>query len=132
MFAAKHADGGFTLIELLIVLSILGLLVAVVVPNIGGLLEMTRQSAYSADLATIQSAVDAYYLTRNANVFPTSTGGAGAISFAYLVTSTAHLKTVPQSAAPPQGKGNYNWYVSAAGVVTSTLIPSSGMSCDPG
>jgi prepilin-type N-terminal cleavage/methylation domain-containing protein len=124
MLTINRDERGFTLVELLIVISILGVLVAIVVPNVGGLLGAGKQASYSADQATIQTAVDAYYLTRNPNLYPTDGNagkGPGDINFTYLVTKAVLLKTVPQSALPAQGGvGNYTWYVNAVGVVTST------------
>ncbi len=122
----QSGEQGFTLIELLMVISILAVLGAVVAPNLGGLLGMGKQQAFSADAITIQTAVDAYYLTRNPNRYPTDAGdglGPGAINFSYLVTSAALLKTVPVSAVPAQGgAGSYNWGIDTAGVVTTTFV----------
>jgi prepilin-type N-terminal cleavage/methylation domain-containing protein len=121
MLTVNRDERGFTLVELLIVISILGVLVAIVVPNVGGLLGAGKQASFNADQATIQTAVDAYYLTRNPNVYPTDANngkGPGNINFTYLVTNAALLKSVPQSSA--SGTGHYTWGVTAAGVVTST------------
>jgi prepilin-type N-terminal cleavage/methylation domain-containing protein len=121
-------ERGFTLVELLIVISILGVLVAIVVPNVGGLLGVGKQAAYDADEATIQTAVDAYYLTRNPNRYPTASGLGGNINFTYLVTNAALLKSVPQSAAASQGgTGSYTWGVTTAGVVTTTPGFTAGL-----
>ena len=107
-------------------ISILGVLVAIVVPNVGGLLGLGKQQAFNADAATIQTAVDAYYLTRNPNQYPTDANaglGPGAINFAYLVTNTALLKTVPQSAVAAQGgAGSYLGGINSAGAVTTTFV----------
>lgn len=127
MTRTHHVDErGFTLIELLMVISILAVLGAVVAPNLGGLLGMGKRQAFSADVVTIQTAVDAYYLTQNPNRYPTDAGeglGPGSINFTYLVTNAALLKTVPVSAAPAQGgSGSYEWGISTAGVVTTTFV----------
>ncbi len=128
MLTVDRDERGFTLVELLIVISILGVLVAIVVPNVGGLLGAGKQASFNADQATIQTAVDAYYLTRNPNVYPTTGGGAGNINFTYLVTNAALLKTIPQSASAVQGgTGSYTWGVTAVGVVTTTTGYQPGL-----
>jgi prepilin-type N-terminal cleavage/methylation domain-containing protein len=123
----RHSDErGFTLIELLMVISILGVLGAVVAPNLVGLLGFGKQQAFNADAATIQTAVDAYYLTRKPNLYPTDAGagrGPGAINFTYLVTNAALLKSVPTSALASQGgSGSYLWGINLAGAITTTYV----------
>jgi type II secretion system protein G len=51
---------GFTLVELLVVIVILGILAAVVVFAVGGSTEEAKNSACEADLASAQTAVEAY------------------------------------------------------------------------
>ena len=54
-----HQDNkGFTLIELLIVIAIIGVLAAVVLPNVTGLIGQGETEAKKAELVTIQTAVD--------------------------------------------------------------------------
>jgi general secretion pathway protein G len=51
---------GFTLIELLLVLTILGILAAIVVPKISGRTEEARESAAKTQISTFGTALDAF------------------------------------------------------------------------
>jgi prepilin-type N-terminal cleavage/methylation domain-containing protein len=59
MLKKLNSEAGFTLTELLIVVAILGILVAVVLPNFIGLLDNADSSAGAAELRIVQTAVDA-------------------------------------------------------------------------
>ena len=54
---------GFTLIELLIVIAIIGVLAAVAVPSLAGYISGADKTAQIAEIATVQTAVDAYRAT---------------------------------------------------------------------
>ncbi len=53
----KKGEKGFTLIELLIVVAILGVLAAVVIPNVGKFIGKGETEAAATEFANIQSAV---------------------------------------------------------------------------
>ncbi|MFC2006853.1 type IV pilin protein [Chloroflexota bacterium] len=53
----KRGEKGFTLIELLIVVAILGVLAAVVIPNVGRFIGRGEDEAADTELANIQAAV---------------------------------------------------------------------------
>ena len=54
----NHMNRGFTLVELLIVVAILGVLSAVVLPNVIGLADEGQVEAAKAELVTVQTAMD--------------------------------------------------------------------------
>ena len=56
----RRARAGFTLVELLLVVTILGILAAVVVVNFAGQGEETRRNTTRASIAAISTAIQAY------------------------------------------------------------------------
>jgi prepilin-type N-terminal cleavage/methylation domain-containing protein len=71
----KHHDGegGFTLVELLVVIVILGVLSAVVVFAVGGISNKSKASACNSDVATVQTAEEAYFAQNNVYIPITGT-----------------------------------------------------------
>jgi type IV pilus assembly protein PilA len=61
MKSFKRGEKGFTLIELLIVVAILGILAAVVIPNVVGLMGRGGKQAYQTDLQVIQLATSTFF-----------------------------------------------------------------------
>jgi general secretion pathway protein G len=68
MFEDKNlVEQGFTLIELLVVIVILGVLAAVVVFAVNGITDRGHSSACKSEVATINTAVQAYYAKKEPN-----------------------------------------------------------------
>ena len=67
------AQKGFTLVELLVVISILGILAAVVVFSVTGITDKGQTSACKTDSSEIRTAVAAYQAKNNPTDTPTMT-----------------------------------------------------------
>jgi len=96
----KRGEKGFTLIELLIVVAILGVLAAVVIPNVGRFIGRGETEAAETELSNIQAAVTAMMVdnalsTLPAGTFPATTGAA-----------TDAMGTFPSTAAVTTDKIN--------------------------
>ncbi len=68
-----RSEKGFTLIELLVVIGILGVLAAVAIPNIIGLMDSGKEEAALTELYNVQVAVTAY-MYENDCAIPTEDG----------------------------------------------------------
>jgi prepilin-type N-terminal cleavage/methylation domain-containing protein len=109
----KRGEKGFTLIELLIVVAILGVLAAVVIPNVGRFIGRGKTEAAATELSAIQSAVVSMMVDQNLvtlagnNIYPSSTnatndmskfpGGAGGVALYHYGGSTTVNYVVSQN-----------------------------------
>jgi prepilin-type N-terminal cleavage/methylation domain-containing protein len=95
-------EQGFTLIELLVVIAILGILAAVVVFSVQGITNKGNKSACQAQVATVTTAVQAYYAQNNA--FPGQAAADNSVADLGTTLVTAKLlaagSVLPGSAAP--------------------------------
>ena len=75
MKGRRRGEKGFTLIELLIVVAILGILAAVVIPNVGAFMTTGKLNAANTELENVKTASLAYYAENS--VWPTDSGDLG-------------------------------------------------------
>ncbi len=105
----SSGEAGFTLVELLVVIVVLGVLASVVVFAVGGISGKSKGAACKSDVATVQTASDAYYALNNAY----------AADIPALVTANL-LKS-----APVTTNGYTIGYAASTGVVTASPACSS-------
>ncbi len=85
----KRGEMGFTLIELLIVVAILGVLAAVVIPNVGRFIGRGESEAAETELSNIQTAVIAMMTDNSLQTLPNPVGTATSDMGAFPDTTAA-------------------------------------------
>jgi prepilin-type N-terminal cleavage/methylation domain-containing protein len=93
----KRGEKGFTLIELLIVVAILGVLAAVVIPNVGRFIGAGETEAAGTELSNVQTAVVAMMVDNQLSVLPAAT-------FVLTGAATDNMSAFPSTATIVSGK----------------------------
>ena len=115
-FAKRGSRGekGFTLVELLIVFTLLGVLAAIMIPNVSNLIGYGHRQAADAELSIVQTAMDAMMAMDNTATVTLTTGTSNMDLF-----PTAPHVLYPDYLRFPATTGNYS--CSTTGLVTQEL-----------
>jgi len=87
----KRGEKGFTLIELLIVVAILGVLAAVVIPNVGRFIGAGEEEASDTEFSNVQTAVIAMMTDNELSELPAGT-------FVLQADATSDMSAFPSDA----------------------------------
>ena len=88
----RHGEKGFTLIELLVVIAILGILAAVIIPNVAKFMGAGAVEAANTELHNVQTAVIAYMVDKNLTDFDEDVGPATTSGPEEFVLNQANLQ----------------------------------------
>jgi general secretion pathway protein G len=122
----KRNSKGFTLIELLIVVAIIGIIVAIAIPNLLNAIQRAKQRRSMGDIRSAATAVEAYAV--DLNRYPPAAGSydlpfaMGTSTMATMATyiSPTYIKSVPRA------DGWNSWFIYTTDTTGSAYIFASG------
>ena len=116
---------GFTLIELLIVIAIMGVLAAVVVPNVGRFLGRGETEAANTELQNVQAATFAMMVDNGLSTLPTPVTVATDVMTAFPDT-TAAIAKVDSAGVTCLATDGANWSLYGVDVICADASATTG------
>ncbi|MFC2034380.1 type IV pilin protein [Chloroflexota bacterium] len=109
----KRGEKGFTLIELLIVVAILGVLAAVVIPNVGRFIGRGEDEAAETELSNIQASVTAMMVDNALAALPNPVSGNATSDMGAFpdATSAVTVDKVNDPTGTPYAAGDNDGFV---------------------
>ncbi|MEN8126824.1 MAG: prepilin-type N-terminal cleavage/methylation domain-containing protein [Planctomycetota bacterium] len=103
---------GFTLVELIIVVTILGILAAIVLPEFQGHAAESRESAVKTSLHAVRSQIELYKIQHN-GLHPGYVGASGVTSGMFInqLAGTSRIDGFPSSSRTPSDPFLYGPYL---------------------
>ncbi|MBI3581866.1 MAG: type II secretion system protein [Nitrospinae bacterium] len=125
-----RGEKGFTLIELLVVVAIIGILVAIAIPQFAAYKKNANDSAAQTDVRNAALAAEAYYAGNNA--YPGGPGGTATLTAATVLSPCPDAGTTTTGGLCTSGfskvsTGNTVVYLTAAAPGTTYTITGSNI-----
>ena len=122
----KRNSKGFTLIELLIVVAIIGIIVAIAIPNLLNAIQRAKQRRTMGDMRSAATAVEAYAV--DLNRYPPAAGNYD-LPFALVATTMGKMKNYVSPTyikAVPLADGWNSWFRYNTDATGNAYIFASG------
>ncbi len=120
----ERQSSGFTLIELLIVVTIIGIIAALAIPNLRNAIDRAKQKATMTNMKAIGNALEMYSVDNN--TYPKG------LTDANSATLSSYLSPLYMRTLPPGDGWDNTWHIDTSASGTQYTITSYGRDGAPG